>query len=169
MRVGVASGRHAAQIHEALSQRIGIEADIVPPDADAKQYDLILAVDDEIVPAGTETRRYITHHKTQAPEWNVVAGRHLLIAAMDKGITNPIAVPLPFTSPASVKPPQEGVALLQDQPREVEQGRRKAQISTEHSRKGRRPRRGPHVQMLLTCSRLLGVRTTSSIGLYRFS
>ena len=118
MRVGVASGRHAAQIHEALSQRIEIEADIVPPDADAKKYDLILAVDDEIVPAGTETRRYITHHKTQAPEWNVVAGRHLLIAAMDKGITNPIAVPLPFTSPASVKPPQEGVALLQDEPRE---------------------------------------------------
>jgi len=118
MRVGVASGRYATQIHEALTQRIGIEADIVPPDADAKKYDLILAVDDEIVPAGTETRRYITHHKTQAPEWNVVAGRHLLIAAMDKGITNPIAVPLPFTSPASVKPPQEGVALLQDEPRE---------------------------------------------------
>ena len=118
MRVGVASGRYATQIHEALTQRIGIEADIVPPDADAKKYDLILAVDDEIVPAGTETRRYITHHKTQAPEWNVVAGRHLLIAAMDKGITNPVAVPLPFTSPASVKPPQEGVALLQDEPRE---------------------------------------------------
>ena len=118
MRVGVASGRHAAQIHEALSQRIGIEADIVPPDADAKQYDLILAVDDEIVPAGTATRRYVTHHKTQATEWNVVAGRHLLTGAMDRGITNPIAVPLPFATPASVKPPPKGVALLQDELRE---------------------------------------------------
>ena len=118
MRVGVASGRHAAQIHEALSQRVEIEADIVPPDADAKKYDLILAVDDEIVPAGTETRRYVTHHKTQAPEWNVVAGRYLLTAAVDRGITNPIAVPLPFTTPASVKPPPKGVALLQDKLRE---------------------------------------------------
>jgi hypothetical protein len=118
MRVGVASGRHAAQIHEALSQRIGIEADIVPPDADAKQYDLILAVDDEIVPAGTETRRYVTHHKTQASEWNVVAGRYLLTAAIDRGITNPIAVPLPFTTPVSAKPPPKGVALLQDELRE---------------------------------------------------
>ena len=118
MRVGVASGRHAAQIHEALSQRVEIEADIVPPDADAKKYALILAVDDEIVPAGTETRRYVTHHKTQAPEWNVVAGRYLLTAAVDRGITNPIAVPLPFTTPASVKPPPKGVALLQDKLRE---------------------------------------------------
>ena len=50
MRVGVAFGRHAAEIHEALLQRIGIEADIVLPDADAEKYDLVLAVDDEIVP-----------------------------------------------------------------------------------------------------------------------
>ena len=118
MRVGVASGRHAAQIHEALSQRVEIDADIVPPDADAKKYDLILAVDDEIVPAGTETRRYVTHHKTQASEWNVVAGRYLLTAAIDRGITNPIAVPLPFTTPVSAKPPPKGVALLQDELRE---------------------------------------------------
>ena len=118
MRVGVASGRYATQIHEALTQRIGIEADIVLPDADAEKYDLVLAVDDEIVPAGLETRRYVTHHKTQATEWNVVAGRHLLTGAMDRGITNPIAVPLPFTTPVSAKPPPKGVALLQDELRE---------------------------------------------------
>ena len=115
MRIAVASGRYATQIHGALSQRIGIEADIVPPDTDAKAYDLILAVDDEIVPTGTETRRYITHHQTQASEWNVVAGRYMLATAAKTGTQKPIAVPLPLTTPASVRPSQTGVALLQSQ------------------------------------------------------
>jgi len=115
MRIGVASGRYATQIHRALSQRIGIETDIVPPDADAKTYDLILAVDDEIVPTGTETRRYITHHATQASEWNVVAGRYLLATATEKGTKNAIAVPLPLTTLPSVRPSETGVALLQSE------------------------------------------------------
>ena len=115
MRIAVASGRYATQIHGALSQRIGIEADIVPPDTDAKAYDLILAVDDEVVPTGTETRRYITHHQTQASEWNVVAGRYMLATAAKTGTQKPIAVPLPLTTPASVRPSQTGVALLQSQ------------------------------------------------------
>jgi len=114
MRVGVALGRYAPHITRALSQRIGIEAETVPPEFDAQEYDLFIAVDDEPVPHGKEVRRYITDHRVRAAQWTVVAARCLLTAAVEKGNRTPIAVPLPVDSPKLVHPPQTGVALLEE-------------------------------------------------------
>ena len=118
MLVGVTHGRYAQQIYDALTQRIGIQADFVSPEVDASKYDFVFAVDDEDAPKGAKTRRYVTHHNAKTSSWDVVAARHLLAGAKTRGTHNPIAVPLPVTTSISVKPTQTGVALVENEQRQ---------------------------------------------------
>ena len=114
MRIGVTPGKYAQQIHDALTQRIGMQAEFIAPEVDAHKYDLVLAVDDEDAPPGAKTRRYVTHHKAKTSSWDVVAARHLLVDAEKRGAENPVAVPLPIAVATPIRPAQTGLALVEN-------------------------------------------------------
>ena len=114
MLIGVVPGKYAQQIYDALTQRIDVRAEFVSPEVDGSKYDFVFAVDDEDVPTSANTRRYITHNNVNSTSWDVVAARHLLADAQQRGIQNPIAVPLPVASSDQAKTTQTGVALVEN-------------------------------------------------------
>lgn len=118
MLIGVAPGKYAQQIYDALTQRIYVRAEFVSPKVDASKYDVVFAVDDEDSPATANTRRYITHNNVNSTSWDVVAARHLLADAQKRGTQNPIAVPLPVTSADQVKTTQTGIAVVENRQNE---------------------------------------------------
>ena len=99
MRIGVAPGAYTNDLLAALRRRINIEAEIVSPEHDPGEYRYVLAVDDDPVPPNNEIRRYITHQTPEASQWTVVAARHLLPMALERGVALPIAVPMPVEPP----------------------------------------------------------------------
>ena len=92
MRIGVAPGAYTNDLLAALRRRINIEAEIVSPERDPDEYRYVLAVDDDPVPPSNDVRRYITRQTSEAPQWTVVAARHLLPIAVERGVALPIAV-----------------------------------------------------------------------------
>jgi len=119
MRIGVTPGKYAQQLYDALRRRVEVQAEVVPPKSDGREYDLVVAVDDENAPEGAKTRRYITHHNAKTSSWDVVAARHLLPGAQKRGTKNPIAVPLPVTNPAPNRSTQTGLALFEDRQKQA--------------------------------------------------
>ncbi|MEC9270222.1 MAG: hypothetical protein VYC75_06500 [Actinomycetota bacterium] len=121
MRIGVAPGAYTNDLLAALDQRINIEAEIVAPERDPDEYRYVLAVDDDPVPPSNEVRRYITHQTPEASQWTVVAARHLLLSAVERGVALPIAVPMPVEPPRVNRGSHPGVTVLpgQDQQRVI--------------------------------------------------
>lgn len=115
MRVGIASGTHCSQILAAVLRRIQFDAEIISAEDSHRGYDIVLAVNDEPVPPGNDVRRYITHRTPGVSEWTVVAARHLLPIAVERGVATPIAVPMPVEPPNSDPPPRSGVLVLQSE------------------------------------------------------
>ena len=101
MRIGIASGTHCNQILAAVLRRTQVDAEIISSESTHRGYDIVLAVNDEPVPPGNEVRRYVTEPTPKVSEWTVVAARHLLPIAVERGIATPIAVPLPVEFPGS--------------------------------------------------------------------
>ena len=112
MRIGVAPGAYTNDLLAALDQRINIEAEIVSPERDPDEYRYVLAVDDDPVPPSNDVRRYITHQTPEASQWTVVAARHLLLSAVERGVALPIAVPMPVQPPRVNRGSHTGVTVL---------------------------------------------------------
>ena len=112
MRIGVAPGAYTNDLLAALRRRINIEAEIVSPERDPDEYRYVLAVDDDPVPPSNDVRRYITRQTSEAPQWTVVAARHLLPIAVERGVALPIAVPMPVQLPHIDGGPHAGVTVL---------------------------------------------------------
>lgn len=115
MRIGIASGTHCNQILAAVLRRTQVDAEIISSESTHRGYDIVLAVNDEPVPPGNEVRRYVTEPTPKVSEWTVVAARHLLPIAVERGIATPIAVPLPVEFPGSDLPSRSGVWVLQSE------------------------------------------------------
>ena len=115
MRIGIASGTHCNQILTAVLRRTKVDAEIISSKGAHREYDLVLAVNDEPVPPGSNVRRYVTDLTPKVSEWTVVAARHLLPTAVERGVVTPIAVPLPVEVPSSDLPSRSGVLVLQNE------------------------------------------------------
>jgi len=99
MRIGIASGTHCSQILAAVLRRTQVDAEIISSEGTHRGYDIVLAVNDEPVPPGNDVRRYVTEPTPEVSEWTVVAARHLLPIAVERGVATPIAVPTPIEFP----------------------------------------------------------------------
>ena len=115
MRIGIAPGTYCSEIFTALSRRTNLDAEIISGESATSQYDIVLAVDDEPVPPGNDVRRYVTQATPEVSEWTVVAARHLLPIAVERGVATPIAVPMPVEFPSSDLPSRSGVLVLQSE------------------------------------------------------
>ncbi len=112
MRIGVAPGAYARDLLAALHRRINIDAEIVSAERDPDEYRYVLAVDDDPVPQSNDVRRYITQQTAEASQWTVVAARHLLSIAVERGVVSPIAVPMPIELPHVDGGSRLGVSVL---------------------------------------------------------
>ena len=101
MQIGIATGAHCSQILAAVLRRTQVDAEIISPEGAHSGYDIVLAVNDEPVPPGNDVRRYVTQPIPEVSEWTVVAARHLLPMAVERGVATPIAVPMPVEFPGS--------------------------------------------------------------------
>tara|TARA_B110000116_G_C16667138_1_gene504479 strand:+ start:21 stop:932 length:912 start_codon:yes stop_codon:yes gene_type:complete len=115
MRIGIASGTYCTQILAAVLRRPQVDAEIISSKGTHRGYDIVLAVNDEPVPPGNDVRRYVTELTPEVSEWTVVAARHLLPIAVERGVETPIAVPMPIEFPGSDLPSRSGVLVLQSE------------------------------------------------------